>query len=43
MSEETNMSAHKARNGAPLFEINMNDPKTTAPSDLITDIYVPLK
>jgi len=31
------------RNGAPLFEINMNDPKTTAPSDLITDIYVPLK
>lgn len=33
----------EARNGAPLFEINMNDPKTTAPSDLITDIYVPLK
>ncbi len=33
----------KTRNGAPLFEINMNDPKTTAPSDLITDIYVPLK
>jgi len=31
------------RNGAPLFEINMNDPKTTAPSDLITEIYVPLK
>ncbi len=31
------------RNGAPLFEINMNDPKTTAPSDLITDIYVPLR
>lgn len=33
----------EARNGAPLFEINMNDPKTTAPADLITDIYVPLK
>jgi len=33
----------EAHNGAPLFEINMNDPKTTAPSDLITDIYVPLK
>jgi len=33
----------EARNGAPLFEINMNDPKTTPPSDLITDIYVPLK
>lgn len=33
----------ESRNGAPLFEINMNDPKTTAPSDLITDIYLPLK
>lgn len=33
----------EAHNGAPLFEINMNDPKTTAPSDLITDIYLPLK
>ncbi len=33
----------EARNGAPIFEINQNDPKTTAPSDLITDIYVPLR
>ncbi|MCE7999355.1 MAG: AraC family transcriptional regulator [Rhodobiaceae bacterium] len=33
----------EVRNGAPLFEINMNDPKTTPPTDLITDIYVPLK
>jgi AraC family transcriptional regulator len=33
----------ESRNGNPIFEINMNDPKTTAPADLITDIYVPLK
>ncbi len=32
----------EARNGSPIFEVNLNDPKTTAPSDLITDIYVPL-
>ncbi len=36
-------SSGEIRNGAPLFEINMNDPKTTPPADLITDIYVPLK
>lgn len=33
----------EARNGEPIFEINLNDPKTTAPSGLITDIYLPLR
>lgn len=28
---------------APPFEIYLNDPATTAPADLLTDIYMPLK
>lgn len=29
--------------GAPCFEINENDPKVAAPSDFITDIYLPVR
>ena len=28
---------------APSFEVYLNDPQTTDPEDLLTDIYVPLK
>ena len=35
-------SGHETANFPP-FEDYLNDPKTTAPSDLLTDIYMPLK
>ena len=28
---------------APIFEINLNDPRTTAPADLLVQVCLPLK